>query len=117
MHLVDIVEPTAAWFQPVRNFATMADWGVTVLFGPEVENASGMTPGALLLAEQTWMDEARKLGLAVVIKNAWKFPTLPDNVVGFLHSVDEPNAKGIPAASLTAEFNRLRALNPDMPIS
>jgi hypothetical protein len=108
--------PTAAFFQPVRNFAALADMGITVVAGPEVENGSSLSPDALARKEREWIDAASAAGLSVIIKRPWKYGALPANVVGFMLSTDEPNAKQIPAATLKAESDRLRTLDSSKPI-
>lgn len=116
MKLTDIPTPTAAFFQPARNLPALADMGVTVCAGPEVENASNLAPAALVAGGVAWMTMAAAVGLGVVIKRPWLYGTLPVNVVGFMLTVDEPNSKQIPAAALKPEYDQLRALNPTMPI-
>lgn len=122
MKLADIKNPTAVFFQPARYLRTMAeDYGVTVAFGPEVENHDWLLkndPDKLLKLEKEWIALADVYGLAVVLKRPWKYGKLPANVVGFCHTDDEPNAtpKTSPPSALKAEYDQLRALDPSMPI-
>jgi hypothetical protein len=113
---VQTTRPSAAFFQPVRNFPALVDMGVTVVAGPEVEGASSLAPDVLLQRERDWMTAADKAGLSVIVKRPWRYGTLPANVAGFMLSTDEPNAKGVPAANLKAESDLLRQFDSSKPI-
>jgi hypothetical protein len=105
--------PVAVFHQPVRNFDLLKDANVTVLFGPEVENSGAMTPAQLLAKDLEWLAKADAMGFKVVLKRAWTLPKVPANCIGFAMEKDEPNGKGLAAADLKANFDQLRALDPE----
>jgi hypothetical protein len=108
--------PVAVFHQPVRNFDLLKDANVTVLFGPEVENSGTMTAAQLLAKDLEWLAKSDAMGFKVVLKRAWTLPKVPANCIGFSLEKDEPNGKGLAAADLKANFEQLRALDPNKPI-
>lgn len=103
-----VVEIRSSWTQPIRNFAEQQRLGASVMWGPELEGGSGQTA-------QQWCDAADKLGLKVITKN--QTLPLPPNCIGFWHAQDEPNkTPPLPASAMQAEYNRLKAMAPDLPV-
>lgn len=106
--------PVACFFQPARNIPAMLAMGVNTFFGPEVEARSTLTPAAIAAKEAEWIQAVLAAGARCVLKRPPA--VLPSNCVGVLLTVDEPNGKGIPAASLVAERDDLRARYPGVPL-
>jgi hypothetical protein len=109
--------PIGSFFQPIRNLDLLKSLGVTVFYGPEVENPKGHTPESMRVARLTWIAAATDRGTVVL-----KSPT-PEELalagakcVGLLLDIDEPNGKGKTAADLKDNFDRLRALDPSKPV-
>jgi hypothetical protein len=104
-----MTKPTLAWFQPAANFAAIAAMGHTAVSGPEPAGSD----------QNGWAAAAKAAGLSVILKNP-RFP-LPDNCIGMMLSIDEPNEPKnnnppVLAAALQPEFGRLRASAPLLPI-
>lgn len=112
--LSDLRNPTAVWWQPARNVPMLAAQGVNVFFGPEVENSAALSPAALAAGQASWVKAVADAGAYCVLKQP--SAPVPANCVGFILTVDEPNAKLIPAAALKGNFDALRALDPSRPI-
>lgn len=116
--------PVACFFQPARNVALMASWGINTFFGPEVESPRNLTPGALAAAKVAWVKAVEAAGARCVLKLGADRPaTLPASCAGLLLSVDEPNAKinkatgyNYVAADLQPEVDDLRARYPGVQI-
>jgi hypothetical protein len=106
--------PVAVFFQPQRNLAALAQMGVSVYFGPEVEGRSSLTPDQIAQKESQWIQAVADVGGRVVLKRPPA--TLPAHAAGVLMTVDEPNGKGVAPAALKAESDSFRAKYPGTPI-
>jgi hypothetical protein len=106
--------PVLAWYQPAANVPTLVGMGVTTFVGEEVPNGRNLSPEALAAGKLAWRKAVADAGARCILKT----PTgpLPVNCVGIILSVDEPNAKGIPPASLLGERDDLRSRYPGTPI-
>lgn len=103
-------QPTAIFFQPIRNVPMLAAKGINTFCGPEVENGRNLPADQLAIAQAAWIKAVGDVGGKVVLKRPPA--VLPAHCSGVMLTVDEPNGKSVLPATIRPESDAYRLAYP-----